>query len=167
MSRNVLEYDMPFHYYIRHPIKWWRHTKGIVRAVWRRATKGWCYNDVWNFDRWFLDVVPEMLNFLAEHHHICEKGNFHSPEEWSKHLHNIAALLENAREDKAETLNEYTFLFHDAMRKQRAGLCSEETVKTISQKYLAREKQISDQQDEWIVLALEALAKTPLKAIWD
>lgn len=33
-----------------------------------RAFKGWCNKDIWNFDGWFQQVIPEMLEELAKTH---------------------------------------------------------------------------------------------------
>ena len=33
-----------------------------------RAFKGWCNRDIWSFDNWFQQVVPEMLEELAKTH---------------------------------------------------------------------------------------------------
>ena len=33
-----------------------------------RAFKGWCNRDIWNFDGWFQQVIPEMLEELAKTH---------------------------------------------------------------------------------------------------
>ena len=33
-----------------------------------RAFKGWCNRDIWNFDGWFQQVIPDMLEELAKTH---------------------------------------------------------------------------------------------------
>ena len=33
-----------------------------------RAFKSWCNRDIWNFDGWFQQVIPEMLEELAKTH---------------------------------------------------------------------------------------------------
>lgn len=35
----------------------------------QRAQRGWSVKDTWEVDTWFLTVVPEMLEYLKEHHH--------------------------------------------------------------------------------------------------
>ena len=44
--------------------KWWKEV-GYRR---QRAKRGWSVKDTWDIDRWFLDVMPQMLEYLKEHH---------------------------------------------------------------------------------------------------
>ena len=34
----------------------------------QRAKRGWSEKDTWDIDHWFLDVVPQMLEYLKDHH---------------------------------------------------------------------------------------------------
>ena len=38
-----------------------------------RAFKSWCNRDIWNFDGWFQQVIPEMLEELANDYGIRSK----------------------------------------------------------------------------------------------
>ncbi len=46
-------------------IKEW-HQKLKYRR--QRARKGWGVKDTWSIDCWFLAVMPQMLEYLKEHH---------------------------------------------------------------------------------------------------
>lgn len=34
----------------------------------QRAKRGWSVKDTWNIDYWFLNILPQMLEYLKEHH---------------------------------------------------------------------------------------------------
>lgn len=55
----------------------YRLTKGNLRYIPKnfmhdlkmckqRIQKGWCEDDVWNINSWFLNIVPDMLQYLKE-----------------------------------------------------------------------------------------------------
>ena len=34
----------------------------------QRTKRGWSVKDTWSIDYWFLEVMPQMLEYLKEHH---------------------------------------------------------------------------------------------------
>ena len=100
-------------YYFRHPIKFFKEVAANLKAAWMRATKGYCYTDVWNFDAWFCAVVPLMLRHMAEHGMAYPGGEpFDTPEKWQKWLHNMANTIERLGYDNwLEDNNEYSQLY--------------------------------------------------------
>lgn len=34
----------------------------------QRAKRGWCVKDTWSIDYWFLNIMPQMLEYLKAHH---------------------------------------------------------------------------------------------------
>lgn len=161
MNLNVFRYNYRRRYYLRHPIKWWRETISIFKAAWRRATKGWCHSDCWELGYWFLEVMPQMLIYLADNGYgYPGNDSFPTPESWSDHLHSIANLLLNAREEVRDEKNEY---WQEYSAKLEAGVERDE----IWQKYFKRDQELAEEQDIMIEEALKLLVETPLKALWD
>ena len=177
MNCNVFQYSYIRRYYLRHPFKWWRETISNFKAAWRRATKGWCHTDCWEFGYWFLQVVPDMIDFLADKGQgYPDNDKFPTPESWSAHLHLIAALLRNAREDRADLENEYYPAYQRML--DNGENCEHWTDENgndhvrwkdteIGRNYHRRANEIAEKQDRMINEALRLLAETPLKAIWD
>ena len=55
-------------YCLLHPGVVIAHKFKDILCAWQRATKGYCYRDVWNIDKWFLKTVPQMLDDLIKIH---------------------------------------------------------------------------------------------------
>lgn len=126
-----------------------------LRAGYWRSKYGFAPRDVWNFDSWFLEVVPQMLKYLAENG--CgypDNEKFPTPESWKDHLLSISNMLENAREEVRDQKNEYYPAYLEKNDE-------------ITKKYFERARQLAEEQDTIIEEALKLLASTPLKAIWD
>lgn len=148
-----------------------------LRAAYWRSKYGFASRDVWEFGFWFLDVVPQMLKYLAENG--CGypgDDKFPTPESWRDHLLSIANLLENARDEVRDKKNEYYPQYVEETNKnwKREWITDEKGNRiyqpidsTITKKYFAREKELSDEQDVMIEEALKLLIETPLRAIWD
>ena len=161
LRQNVLRYGCRPHYYLTHPIKFLRDTRSVMRACWRRITRGWCYGDVWNMYDWFLDVIPDMLDHLADHGSgYPGVDEFPTPESWENHLHTIASMLRSGRDEARDPQNEYA----DAYYKMIYG---ETYDRELSKKYCARDTELAQEQEEQIKQALILLGETPLTRLWD
>lgn len=156
-------------HYLTHPWVWFKHVWRNLRAAYWRASKGFAPRDAWEFDYWFLDVISQMLKYLAEN--SCgypANDNFPTPESWKNHLLSIANLLENARDEVRDKKNEYYPAYEKTIWGRR-DMSEEEKKKAseIAHKYLERDNQLAMEQDTMIEEALKLLAETPLKALWD
>lgn len=173
MSQNVFSFSYRKRYYLKHPIRFFKEIWWMLRAAYMRATKGWCYGDVWELGYWFLDVMPPMLKYLADH---GEGYKGETPEEWHDHLYGIANLLENAREEVRDQKNEY-FPAYDAQMHsnwkrdfttdEHGNRVHKPYDNEIVRAYLKRDRELEVEQDVMIEEALKLLAETPLKALWD
>lgn len=159
-KNNVLKYSYRMRYYIYHPLKFIRETIQNFRAAYRRVVYGWCYLDCWNLGYHLLDILPDMLIVLSTGRGYPGNDRFPTPESWSDHLHSIANLLLNAREEVRDEKNEY---WQEYSAKLEAGVERDE----IWQKYFKRDQELAEEQDIMIEEALKLLAETPLKALWD
>lgn len=177
MSQNVLSYGCKFRYYVKHPIKFLRETHSIIKAAWWRVTRGWCAGDCWEFAYWFLDVAPEMLDYLADH--ACGyPGNKRFPtyESWQEHLRAISNMLKNSRDEVRDKKNEYTEAHEKEL--EETGwpryTTNSDGSKTVVvsdsptfNNYYNRDLELSCEQDVIIEEAFKLLAETPFKGIWD
>ena len=173
MSQNVFSFSYRKRYYLKHPIRFFKEIWWMLRAAYMRATKGWCYGDVWELGYWFLDVFPPMLKYLADH---GEGYKSETPEEWHNHLYGIANLLENAREESRDQKNEYYEGYEDYLKtRHQKNLEKDEHGNVIYKPdnaeivrlYFKRDRELEAEQDVMIEEALKLLAETPLKALWD
>ena len=110
MNLNVFNWAWQPHYYLIKPWKWIKELIGNIRGAWMRATKGYCYTDVWNWDDWFCSVVPPMLRNMADHGSAYPgREPFDTPEKWHNWLYDMAHKIERLSYDNwMEDLNEYS-----------------------------------------------------------
>ena len=160
MSRNSLTFSCRFRYYIRHPIRFFREIKDNIENTHKRITRGWAYSDVWGMEEWFYDVIPDMLDYLADHSHGYP-GNEEFPtyESWAKYLRNIANDLRLCSEESADKMNEY----YDEMINTSY---KSEKYKELSKKFYERYNEIYNEQEAIREEALARLAHI-LPTLWD
>ena len=135
-------------YYLTHPWKFFRDLwRGIIESY-RRIRYGWCHSDVWNFDSWFLNVVPEMLEYLSQHAvGYPASGPYNDPDSWKEWLHSTAVTMKNRREKEREAANEY----------KDSGYTAD---------YFRRAREIDAETRERFVKAMSEFAQN-MEAIWD
>lgn len=151
---------MPYNkkYLITHPWQWFRCAWRNIRDAWRRSVYGWAYGDVWDWDTWFMRVVPDMLR------HMANKGSaypghepFDTPEKWHDWLHHMADLIESADEQWQDDHNEYHKDYIDHIW---------ENDKERFNKYMTRANELREIGDENIKLALNQIAEN-FSSLWD
>ena len=150
-------WDLPYgkRYYITHPWKLVQNIGQNIRAAYMRARYGWTYGDVWDWDYWFMNVVPEMFRYLAKHG--CAYPGyepFETPEKWREWLLETADLIETGKEDWQDEHNEYYDEYTNTWDKE------------LGKKYYARAKELSEQGEKNIRIALGRIAEH-FFALWD
>ena len=100
--------------FVLKPFKWAKH-------AYQRVRYGFSYRDIWNIDTWFLEIVPNMLEKLAQTTHSYpydskieeeHKELSHSELEdlmvsnWKEKLKKMAEYLREANEPQKE-INQY------------------------------------------------------------
>ena len=151
---------MPYNkkYLITHPWQWVRCACRNIRDAWRRSVYGWTYGDVWDWDNWFVRVVPDMLRHMANHGSAypgCEP--FDTPEKWHDWLQHMAYLIETADEEWQDEHNEFCKDYMDHIW---------ENDKERFNKYMMRATELHEMGEENIKLALENIGKF-FHCIWD
>ncbi len=98
-------------YYLTHPWYWLREWRKKLVFAWQRITRGYADWDVWDLDQWMLEILPRMLDQLADNTHTypLDIGD----KEWSKYLHGLASNLRLCTDEAADKLNEYYDEFHN------------------------------------------------------
>lgn len=174
--QSVFTFPYRISYYLTHPIKWFKQLGRNIRAAWMRCTRGWCYYDVWDWDCWFMDVVPQMLRHLAKHG--CGYPGtepFETPEKWHEWLLKIADQIESCSENSQESRNEYyeEYMSHimddwEPAKKDEDGfyhLPVHESTE-LDKKYFERCKELNNQADVDIKDAFSQLGQHFWK-LWD
>lgn len=117
MNLNTLT-DFPYtkRYYLIHPWAWVKELYRNIRNAWMRATKGYCYTDVWNWDSWFCSAVPPMLRHMADHGSAYPGVEpFETPEKWYSWLYEMAECIERLQyDDWIDDNNEYSKEYHQS-----------------------------------------------------
>lgn len=152
-----------------------------IRAAWMRATKGYCYSDIWNWFDWFLYTIPPMFKYLAEHGHgYPDNERFPTPESWQNWLNETADKLISCREEEWEKRNEYYEDYINSFdidwdktkaSKDEEGIYTimwneQPNHEEISQLYFAREKEIVKESQETLKEVFSQIAEN-FYTLWD
>lgn len=94
MEMNVWKVDRcDWKYYLKHPRYMFKQVRKKLKYCWQRIIKGYCDVDIWNWDEWLLEVMPQMLDELATVTDAYPDDIVSSLDEWKKYLHGLAANL--------------------------------------------------------------------------
>lgn len=175
MNMNVFK-DFPYgkKYYWTHPWKFFKECWINLKNSWMRATKGYCYADLWNMDDWFVEIFPRMLRHLAKAHTAYPgQPPFETSEKWEQWLTEMAENLEYAASDPEEE-NEYAEQFADAIdncqqvRTENGGITyklSDED-KELRDNYFNRHKELVSLRQEILKYTMLELGQY-LHYLWD
>lgn len=175
MNMNVLK-DFPYckRYYWTHPWKFFKECWINLRNAHMRATKGYCYTDLWNTDDWFLTVFPRMLRHLAKDHQAYPGSPpFETPEKWEQWLIEMAENLEYVASDPDEE-NEYSQPFMDAMDNCREVKDETNTItykldaagEEVKEKYFKRSEELTKTRQEVLEDSMTEIGHH-LRCLWD
>lgn len=170
MKRNnlsVFSWSYSKRYYRLHPWIWIKELFDNIRAGWMRATRGYCYSDIWNWDSWFLEIVPTMLHILAnEGQAYPGSSDFPTPESWHDWLQQISANFISCREEEQEKRNQYRDDFMNEIDKHFSTNPPLSSSNEIAQLYFNREKEIFDESQTVLRDTFLELSKH-FYQIWD
>lgn len=145
-------------YYLTHPWKWFKEIGQNLRSAWERATKGYCYSDVWNIDLWLLNILPAMFRDMAASGcgYPGPGTEFDTPEKWRDHLLAMADVLESLQfENYWEDANEYKDEYlHSPTRNE------------VKELFFAREQELYEQRQQLLQDTFLTLAYN-LDKYWD
>lgn len=163
-------------YLITHPWKWVKCAWRCLRDAWRRSVYGWTYGDVWDWDSWFLHVVPDMLRHMADNGGgYPGRPPFETPERWHDWLHQMADLLETGREDWQDEHNEYREEYDKYLMEswEPAKIDKDGMLhfpvsphSEIYEKYMTRAMELHDQGQDNVRRAMTLMAEH-FSCLWD
>ena len=167
-------------HYLTHPWKWFGAMWRRLKWAWQRSTRGFADPDWWNMNDWISEVMPVMLETMAEK--SCgypgeEKG--FTEASWKKYLLEIAAHLRNCTEDTAEAVNVYSDEWHEMIDKLEITHSTDEHGNMVAscapladeqqklyENYLARCKELYEWQRQEAYKGFSMLAKVYFD-LWD
>lgn len=147
-----------------------------------RARYGWTYSDVWNFNSWFLEIIPDMLDYLSEHG--CGypgDEEFPTYESWQKWLKEQAVAIRSCSEEGQEARNEHKAEYDAALEQCRMVTKPDPdhpnlhtitfenepaNMDEITKKYYARASEIAVESETTLIKAMTELA-TKMPTLWD
>ena len=169
-------------YYFKHPLRFIKEIISNIRDVIHRARYGWTYSDVWNFNSWFLEIIPDMLDYLSEHGYgYPGDEEFPTYESWQKWLKDQAAAIRSCSEEGQESRNEYKAEYDAALEQCRMVTKPDPdhpnlrtitfenepaNMDEITKKYYARASEIAVESEATLIKAMTELA-TKMPTLWD
>lgn len=150
----------------KYPANWFRNVKLFFRQIkwaWQRATRGYCDWDVWDLEAFYLPLMRDSINKLAEVSHGYPATNDWTYDSWTAYLKTLADALNDCMADSAE-LNQYWSDFDKMLTNEQEY--SDEEKATLRRCYYDRERQIADEQQDLLEHTFQKIAKH-LKTMWD
>lgn len=92
-------------YYLKHPIDFFSHYFRDIQCAYQRATKGYCYRDLWSIDVWFLNLFPKML----EEFNQIKQGHPSeiTSDDWDLIIDDMIYYFKNANIETTDFINLY------------------------------------------------------------
>lgn len=155
-----------------HPHIWVRHLFINIKHAFQRITKGYCDEDKWNLGFWMLEILPNMLDDLAQNSNgYPDNEEFDTFEKWQEYLKKLAADLRQCTEEAGDKMNPY----YDEFVSSRSWHVEEDKivwdksldeVEEIGKKYFSKVREIEAIQEETRENVFHELARN-LLALWD
>lgn len=176
-KRSVFNYSFCKRYYLTHPWKFIKEFFQNCNHAWRRAIYGWTWEDCWNLENWLLNILPEMLRYMADYGSGYPGFEpFETPEKWNDWLHSMADVLESLQEENWYSQNEYEEEFHKQCDFNRKTSKTENVITitwsdrkdfdTIKKLYFARTEELTKEREKLLIDTFTKLGKY-LPILWD
>ena len=132
----------------RNPLKGMYNAGLKIKWAWQRATRGYAECDTWDIYSWFLGVMPDMLEDMADTLNGYPVVNFSAPDDptdicidddgidkWRAILREMAQHLRDADETVSSRTNRYEAEYEKALEEFQAryGTFGEQMEKTDGQ----------------------------------
>lgn len=171
---NVLKFfPYRWRYYLTHPWEFFEDCWYNLKAAYQRVTRGFAYRDLFSIDSWFLDIIPEMLKEFRENLHSYPGDNeFPTFESWVTYLEEMETHFRNANENQKVQLNEWEedyLKYPMEWQKSKDDIyltMIDNTPKDITEKWLAREKEIDAWREEELQKGFSQFIKV-FHHLWD
>lgn len=159
-------------YYLTHPWKLFKDIRTYIKNYRHRARYGYAWVDLWNMDTYLDQLIPNMLDELADRSHGWPQGEeWPEFEDWQKELHVIAELWRLTACDPLADKDEIEY--HFAVYRDKVPL---EPIKHLPQytQYLLTDEEIAaidGEQEQWkrVSLEIETLRRkifTRISSFW-
>ena len=168
---KIFEFPLRPSYYLRHPLQFYKTLTRNLKNASMRIKFGYCNDDVWNMDSWFLDIIPPMLRTMADKGCAYPGDDpFNTPEKWHDWLYDIADKLESCKEASRDKRNEYYEYYMNAFFSNKNITITYNyptlTKDEICSKYITRSNELFKESKETIKYCFEQLGKYFFK-LWD
>lgn len=162
---------------IFHRVLWFFRS---INCAWQRATKGYCYRDLWDMDRFYTQLFIDSIREFKKNLHGAPQEFFDNDaenqiERWENYLEEMAQHFYNSLEENNLDKNEFTDEFHRLnsleIEKDEQGYSvmknhTEPEAIAIREKWLEREKELASWRREELNKGLDMLKKS-FTELWD
>ena len=152
-------------YCLLHPWVVVAHKFRDIHCAWQRARKGYCYRDIWDIDRWFLSLIPNMLDEYIKIHNGYPSEM--TDEEWVDIVQRLSKSFKNADELTTEFVNPYAEEYLETLEMDfENGQLICHANKELDEKYHSCEKE----KDAFMEKSLDEgmiLFRKHLRSLWD
>ena len=139
-----------------------------LSCMYQRSRKGYCEDDVYQIDTWFLNTVSGILEDFRNQKHIsipekikaeAKDLNDSDNELWNKKLDEIVFLLKQGLNSDCSEKNEFEKEYRSLYVKEGGIIKEKENATEITDRYFARAKQIDKYKKECVSKGLGMLAE--------
>lgn len=151
----------PYRWYeIFHRVRWFFRS---INCAWERATKGYCYRDLWSMDIFYGKLFEDTLREFNETRHGYP-GNM-TDEEWGKYLNEMADHFHNCLESNEVYTNPYWDEYYHRVYELNEDENLPEN-QELYNNYKERKKEIEEKLDSEKDIAFDML-KEKFFHLWD
>ena len=139
-----------------------------LSCMYQRSRKGYCKDDVYQIDTWFLNAVSDILEDFRNLKHIsiperikaeAKDSNESDNELWNKKLDEMIFLLKQGLNSDCSEKNEFEEEYRSLYVKENGIIKEKENAIEITDRYFARAKQIDKYKKECVSKGLGMLAE--------
>ena len=151
---------------LRHPFKTLKALQRGLRAAWQRATRGFSDYDLYDWDNWMLELLPSSLEeFARVNQAYPDYEEMDAFDKWQNYLKGLAADFRICQDPEAEDRNEYYEEYTAQFNDKSIHMVGNHERTEIDDKYFARAKELSKEQQQLLEDTFARLAKW-FYAIW-
>lgn len=151
-----------------------------INCAWQRATKGYCYRDLWSMDYFYSQLFVDSMREFKKNLHGAPQEFFDSDaenqiERWENYIEEMAQHFENSIEENSEGKNQYEEEFHRlnewTMERDENGYMvhkqsTDPAAIAIREKWFEREKELVLWRLEELHKGMDML-KEKFNGLWD
>ena len=162
---------------ISHRVLWFFKS---INCAWQRATKGYCYRDLWSMDYFYSQLFVDSMREFKKNLHGAPQEFFNRDaenqiERWENYIEEMAQHFENSIEENSKGKNQYEEEFHRlnewTMERDENGYMvrkqsTDPAAVSARKKWFEREKELASWRQEELGKGLYMLRKS-FPSLWD